>query len=142
MITAPIWKDIIYASTADTLDYYIKSGDDIIFNGRAIKAPDAPVIEINVSKVCRDSLMMNMVDFSIWQSGIIEHPKASGTFEIYDSSNDTALESYLFVYNYGSDEIVSGAPLSEPINNHTDSRMKVLYTQFADRITTIEVRNE
>lgn len=142
MISAPIWKDTIYTNSADALNYYIKANGEVIFYGRAIKAPDADNIEINVSKICRDSLKMVMPDFRTITGGTISHTEATGIFEIFNSDDDaTALESYLFIFDFLGNSVTDKI-LSEPINKHIDSRMKVFYTQYADAETTIEVENE
>lgn len=65
-IYSPIWKDIFYETTADTLSYYIKiedeyadSGGDVIFRGKAIKMPNADTLRININKICQNHLAQN-----------------------------------------------------------------------------------
>ena len=62
-MNAPIWKDVYYTSTADSITYTIKSDGGTIFSGKAVKCPGAATVEVNVSLICRNFMNNDLPDF-------------------------------------------------------------------------------
>ena len=55
-ITAPIWKDTYYTTTAASANYSIKLDGNTIFTGKAVRYPGADEMSININRICRNYL--------------------------------------------------------------------------------------
>ena len=55
-ITAPIWKDTYYTTTAASANYSIKLDGNTIFTGKAVRYPGADEMNININRICRNYL--------------------------------------------------------------------------------------
>lgn len=135
MIYSSIYRDIIYSTTASTLNYYIQDNElRKIYVGRAIKAPSATTIDINITKICNNYLFNQLpIDFPSYTSNIVSHEKANRIFTLYDGSTNYILEQYNLLYDFDYESNFNGEEkliLSNPINGHLDSRMKILFTEY------------
>ena len=125
-IYAPIWKDVYYTTTADSITYNIKSGASTLFNGRAVKLPGASTVEINVTLICRNFMDNDLADFRSVSSPVQRTAyNACKTFHLYQGS--TMLQDYKFLWDW-SYEDWNGADksMSYPINGHYNSTMYVM----------------
>ena len=127
-MNAPIWKDVYYTSTADSITYSIKVGGSTIFNGKAVKCPGASVVEVNVSLICRNFMSNELPDLRNISSGtIVTNPLALRTFTF--TASDGGSESYTFLWDWSySDWNGSSKSMSSPINGHYNGSMFILST--------------
>lgn len=127
-ITAPIWKDTYYTTTADTVNYSIRLNGETIFTGKGVKYPDADDMQLNINKICRNylecdiaALLTTMPSSNTNQ----DHPNAQRTFNFYTGS--TKVNDYVFYqdYSYTNDKPATGSSIvvSNPINGHYVSGM-------------------
>lgn len=127
-ITAPIWKDTYYTTTAASANYSIKLDGNIIFTGKAVRYPNADEMNININKICRNylecdiaALLETMPSFNTKH----QHPNAQRTFELY--IDDNKVNDYVFYqdYSYNNDKPTTGSSIvvSNPINGHYVSGM-------------------
>lgn len=125
MANSVIWRDTYYTSEKDVLSYRIVVDGDLIFSGKAYKAPDADELKINVSKICQNYLN-NDISLSALPitNTVLIHPEAFRIFTLQDEGGNN-LETFRFLYGWNYDpndqapvpylgEIV----LSDPINGH------------------------
>lgn len=127
-MNAPIWKDVYYTSTADSITYSIKVGGSTIFNGKAVKCPGASVVEVNVSLICRNFMSNELPDLRNISSGtIVTNPLALRTFTF--TASDGGSENYTFLWDWSySDWNGSSKSMSLPINGHYNGSMFILST--------------
>lgn len=130
MIYAPIWKDIYYVSSAETLDYSIAVGDDVIYAGKAYIAPDADILSINISKICQDYLSNTLPDFRTLSAGTFVDTEAYKTFSLYSGETKVNDYNYLYCWDYETDFDGTAVSLSHPINGHYGPDMKVFSTRW------------
>lgn len=127
----PIWKDTVYSVsyTQSPFTYSIEMGTGsaaiTVFNGKAWAAPEEPTIDININKVCRNYLDVDLPDLNtITTSTTYTHPNAVKTFVL--KRNGTSLASYDFVWDWSYDE---NRILSKPINGKGTSNMFYLKSE-------------
>lgn len=139
-IYAPIWKDVFYTSSADTYDYTIVCGGELIYAGKAYIAPDALELRINISKICQDYLSNSLPDFRGVSGGTFVDANAYRSFEMYDGE-DTLINTYNFLYcwDYKTEFNGTAVILSHPINGHYSPDMKVFSTEWSGGTVTTEI---
>lgn len=124
------YQDVFYAYTGDTLDYGLYLGTIPLFFGRCVKRPGAASANININKICQDSLDAGF-PFSN-ESGL-----TYGEFSLYrivDGEPFELLGEYGLLLSFDRDYSFNGQSdfLSDPINGRADSRMKMVYSVFMD----------
>ena len=124
------YQDVFYAFTGDTLDYGLYLGTIPLFFGRCVKRPGAASANININKICQDSLDAGF-PFSN-ESGL-----TFGEFSLYrmvDGEPFELLGEYGLLLSFDRDYSFNGQSdfLSDPINGRADSRMKMVYSVFMD----------
>lgn len=122
-ITAPIWKDTYYTTTADTVNYSIGLDGETIFTGKGVKYPGADEMFININKICRNYLECDIAALLTTMPSSntnLDHPNAQRTFNFYTGS--TLVNDYVFYqdYSYTDDKPTTGSSIvvSNPINGH------------------------
>lgn len=127
-ITAPIWKDTYYTTTADTVNYSIRLDGETIFTGKGVKYPGADDMQLNINKICRNYLecdIAGLLETMPSSNTNLDHPKAQRTFNFYTGS--TKVNDYVFYqdYSYTDDKPTTGSSIvvSNPINGHFVSGM-------------------
>lgn len=139
-IYAPIWKDVYYTSSADTFEYTISCGEDIIYAGKAYIAPDADLLRVNVSKICQDYLSNTLPDFREMSAGTISHPLAYRAFEMYDKDGNLIdTYNYLYCWDYKTDFDGTPVVLSHPVNGKYNPIMKVFSTRWSGDTVSTEI---
>ena len=150
------YKDIIYSTTANSLDYVIKMDGDVIFRGGAVKSPKKVSIELNVSKIIRNYIQENFADIRDYSGSTFEEPDAFGVFELYNLTTEydavehtnytveTLLETYniLLGFDYQGEWNGEACIMTRPVNGHIDPRMKIFCTQYSPVDTIIEIDSE
>lgn len=134
MIYSPIWKDIEFRSSADTLDYIIKDEENkLVHNGYTMRMPDETGITINVNTRLEEYLGPEFEsDFRDSVDDVISNQNGFRVFGLLDTSG-TTLESYGFLYDWSYEDRWTGQTMyamTEPINGHIDPRMKSMFTFF------------
>lgn len=127
-ITAPIWKDTYYTTTADTVNYSIGLDGETIFTGKGVKYPGADDMQLNINKICRNYLecdIAGLLETMPSSNTNLDHPNAQRTFNFYTGS--TKVNDYVFYqdYSYTNDKPATGSSIvvSNPINGHYVSGM-------------------
>lgn len=130
MVYAPVWKDTVYTSASEYLDYTIEYDGHTIFSGRAYALPNQDVARIYVNRICQNYLHQNIS--TIFNGASSEsNPDAVGTFTL--KSGTSTLETYMFLYCYDHDFNWTGSTastLSNPICDVYGEGMRVLNTRF------------
>lgn len=143
------YRDAVFASSADTLEYVIRRGEDTVFRGIAIKAPGADYAYIPVGEICRGYLNNPLPsDFDQLNDYIMKQLNAWASFELFSvhrTSIWTGPETYIediteqpegvfnFLLNWeyiGDSWDGERRVLSDPINGRIDPRMRFVYTEF------------
>ena len=126
MAYAPIWKDVYYTSTADSVTYSISAGGSTIFNGKAVKCPGSANVEINVSLICRNFMNNDLPDFSgVSANTTYTNTNACKTFT-FTASDTSSTTSYTFLWDWSYQNWNGGSKsMSSPINGHYCANMMV-----------------
>lgn len=126
MANAPIWKDVYYSSTADSITYSIKAGGSTIFNGKAVKFPGAATVDVNVSLICRNFMNNDLPDFrGVSAATTYTNANACKTFT-FEASDTNSATSYTFLWDWSyQDWNGASKSMSSPINGHYNSNMLV-----------------
>ena len=126
-MNAPIWKDVYYTSTADSITYTIKSDGGTIFSGKAVKCPGAATVEVNVSLICRNFMNNDLPDFrNVSSATTYTNYDACKPFYIYINDAQSAAESYMFLWDWSYQDWNGGSKsMSSPINGHYCQNMLV-----------------
>lgn len=127
-ITAPIWKDTYYTTTAASVNYSIRLDGETIFTGKGVKYPGADDMQLNINKICRNYLdcdIAGLLETMPSSNTNLDHPNAQRTFIFYTGS--TKVNDYVFYqdYSYTNDKPTTGSSIvvSNPINGHFVSGM-------------------
>ena len=119
----PIWKDTLYTGTTG-FEYSVVCDGETLAEGVLSTHPDG-VVRFPINRIAENHLE-NDIDFN---TEINNHTKALRTFHLM--SGVTEVASYIFISDWSySDVPVGNYTLSNPINGHMDSRMKLLYTTY------------
>ena len=123
MVIAPIWKDVYFTTTADSITYSIKSGGNTVFNGKAVKCPGAANVEVNVSLICRNFMNNDLPDFTnVSAFTAFTNTNAIKMFDFYQGS--TLLNQYVFLWDWSyQDWNGASKSMSSPINGHYCANM-------------------
>lgn len=131
-----IWKDITYNTTGDTFDFKIcDESDNILYKGSARAFPDGG-IRIPINKICSRYLNTSLTINSAMTDNLIHHSDAYREFKLKNKNNGLEI-AYNLLNDWSYEEEYEDRTLSEPINGHLDSRMKLLYTVFKSNGGTI-----
>lgn len=145
----PIWRDTYYTSSADTVNYEIRTSGETIFSGRAYKAPDEDELRIKLNDVCSNYLKqpfpitesdLSGGTVSRWLVG--EEAGCVKEFELVDGENT---ESYVFYYDYSyADPLTENLTIPYLANTHAAEGMFAMdvSTDFNDEIYEIEYTND
>lgn len=127
-ITAPIWKDTYYTTTAASVNYSIRLDGETIFTGKGVKYPGADDMQLNINKICRNYLecdIAGLLETMPSSNTNQDHPNAQRTFNFYTGS--TKVNDYVFYqdYSYTNDKPATGSSIivSNPINGRYVSGM-------------------
>lgn len=134
MVISPVWRDLVaaYSNLNEYIDYTLKEGGKVIFNGRCYKYPTATNMQIYINRIVRDYLS-SKIDFSITKS-VHPQPNYMRTFAL--SPIPMGSETNYTIYNdcgYDNDFIEHGELqiLSRPLSNVIDPR-QYLFCTYAD----------
>ena len=144
MVTKSIWEDVYFTTDVDTFFFHIDCDGETIFNGKAVKFPDADTIEINVSRICQNYLSSHLATSGMtFSRGHTADTEAFRTFELYDDEGDTLAETYRFLNDWSyevKDLETEDVNLSRPINGHYARSQYFMCTYLEVDTVTPEVR--
>lgn len=119
----PIWRDCVYTGSTG-FQYSVRVGGETIADGVLSPYPDG-IVRLPINRIAENYLSSDL-DFS---DGVHTHPDAARTFSL--CSGDTVVATYDFILDWGYSDVPAGNyTLSNPINGHLDSRMKLLYSTY------------
>lgn len=135
----PIWRDVYYTATVeDKLDYYVtkqinNDDEEVIYSGRAYLMPGHSNVKVNISKICQDYLNNNIDDGNIFSGSTLSNinEDAVHTFHLYDGEGNE-LDYYIFRYDWSYKPLSIYTTITNPINGHSDGRMRPLVTHVVD----------
>lgn len=111
----PIWQTTKYSFGSPELSYYIESGNEKLFSGRAVAFPGTSTGSININKICENYLTQDLTILtSTTATGSETHNNAYKTFNLKLASDNSLLTAYTFYYNWGYEATTS--TLSRPVN--------------------------
>lgn len=123
LITNPIWRNTYFTTGSTSATYHINLDGNTIFNGKAVRYPDADELRINIDKVCSNYLSSDIASLLTAMPATdtsITHPEAQRTFAFY--VGNTKVNDYRFYndWSYTTDKPVTGTSIniSAPINGH------------------------
>lgn len=130
----PIWRDIYWTTTADTVEYRIKKDDTVVYQNRARKMPGDTHTRIHFNKICKDYLDSDIADY---MSGAFNLPPATELYEELSyvtcetpDSGILNLDYQPMIYErYGAGGIVVDA-------NSTKIVLKAIATSYATDFST------
>ena len=141
-VFSPIWRDIVYTATTDSLNFEVKTDDEqTIYQGRSVRRPDGSNISINLTRIAQDYLFMRFPDIRD-MGGVQLDTDAAKTFRLYNSDTDSQIMAASYINDYSYDASVNYANdviMSHPINGKADYRQYSLYTRFdaaTEQVTT------
>lgn len=137
-INSPMWKDIEYRSSADTLDFLIADSDgNVLKDGYAKRMPDQTGITINVNNIVEEYVGCDFEgDIRMADDDVIPNPNGYRVFQVrerQDGGSTVWLENYGFLYDWSYEDRWTGQTeyaMTEPINGHIDPRMKTMFTIY------------
>ena len=145
------YQDTYFRTAKDEITYVVRLGETetAVFYGRAVKSPDEPYIYIKINDIAQQYLDVDIPDFRDFSNNVTLHSNGILQFKLYEvtaytattENGDTTIvshENYLQTYNvlcnYNYEDEWDGGMkrLSNPVNGHLDSRMKLFWTAVAD----------
>ena len=137
----PIWKDFyVNLGTADSVQFRILVGDDVIYTGKAFKRPGKSDNEIRINDICADYLVNvfpNLVGttFTVGEYVTFVIQTLSGS----SWSTKTSMQfdnngSYDYSYNPARQS------MSVPVNGHIDIRQWVVFTAYNASTITATIK--
>lgn len=141
----PIWKDYyVNLGTAESVQFRILVGDDVIYTGKSFKRPGKTNNEIRINDICADYLEYVFPNLSQMEFTGTETP-VSFVVQIYSGSDWVTCESVQFYnnwsYDYDYDPVTMG--MSFPVNGNVDISQWIVFSAYdASAITaTITLLN-
>ncbi|MBQ5593761.1 MAG: hypothetical protein IIW66_03265 [Bacteroidales bacterium] len=141
----PIWKDYyVNLGTAESIQFRILVGDDVIYTGKAYKRPGQTNNEIRINDICADYLEYVFPNLSQMEFTEIETP-VSFVVQIYSGSDWVTWETVQFYnnwsYDYDYNPVTMG--MSFPVNGNIDISQWIVFSAYdASSITaTISLFN-
>ena len=149
----PIWKDTYYTTSADTLVYEIADSNtgEILFTGKAYKAPDADTLKVKVNDICSNYLVQpfpiaeNEISASSVYATIAGDVLGSVKEFDFNVSSQTDM-TYKFYFDWSYKDLSTDTEnLTIPylISNHACTGMFALdvAVNFQDEIYEVEYTN-
>ena len=135
MIFSSSCRDFYYTSASSALTYTLSVDGQPVYWGKAVNPSG---IRINIGRRIADWLETHMPDFRGFDGEVVEHPRQMRVFNLYDDS-ENMLESYTVLLDSDGSWTGGYAPLSQPINGHSDSRQKIFWTMMSETGETAEI---
>lgn len=131
----PIWKDTYFTGVTPNLNFMVRLDGGKIYESTLGRMPNGGELDFRINKVCESYLNTNLPDFRNITDSTILHNNATREAVLYVKNNGTETYTELARWNLINDWsyedfINENKPLSEPINGHLDSRMKLFYTVY------------
>jgi len=142
-MAVPIWKDYFVTASGSTysgltyLDYRIKVGNNVIYQGRTFRRPGDTDFNIRVNDICADYLENVLPTLSQAEFTALSMP-VTFSVEGYVSNAWTSLGSVQFLNDWSYDYAYVAATMGMafPINGHFDPRMPLVWTGL--NVSTIQ----
>lgn len=137
----PIWKDYyVNLGSADSAEFSIGVGENIIYSGKAVKRPGAENILVKINDICADYIEHHKLQDVSRYEGFIPVEIAT-EFKVYNYIG-TLIESVTFVNDWSYDyEKQDDGVLSSPINGVFDVRMPLLYSVSRAQVIEIDAQD-
>lgn len=106
-----IWEDTFYETTESPFVYTIRTGDEVIFAGKAYRYPDAEVTKVNINKICENYLHQDMETFFLSGSTAWSAMDGLKDFKLYDEDG-VLINTYWFLCDWSYDNRWRNFPIS------------------------------
>ena len=127
----PIWKDFyVNLGTAESVQFRILVGDDVIYTGKAFKRPGKANNEIKINDICADYLENVFPD--LVGTTFTEGEYVTFVIQTMSGSSWSTRTSVQFDNNWSYDYNYNPARhgMSFPVNGHIDIRQWVVFTEY------------
>ena len=127
----PIWKDYyVNLGTADSVQFRILVGNDVIYTGKAFKRPGKANNEIRINDICADYLENVFPDLIGTTFTVGEY--VTFVIQTLSGSSWTTKASVQFDNNWSYEHDYNPARqgMSVPVNGHIDIRQWVVFTAY------------
>ena len=134
-----LWKDELFSvpsGGSEPFVYEITHDDEAVFSGKAYRFNSGATI--NVMKIIRDWVVMNVPEFLEIQDDFMYHHEALGTFRL-KGGDGTVYETYIVLFNSSDDWNGEDMMISQPINGHSDPRQKIFFSYVSLSGATVDV---
>lgn len=136
------WEDVILQRTESVFDYRIYNKNNLIFQGRAYKRPNADTNDIKLNKIFENYLSNSINDLLNTDETENISVNASKVFQIKKLDADgteTLIDEYTILYDWSYDFRFRGEDnnLSRPINGHYVAGMYKMHTSVNGQSGTV-----
>lgn len=136
------WEDVILQRTESVFDYRIYNKNNLIFQGRAYKRPNADTNDIKLNKIFENYLSNSINDLLNTDKTEDISVNASKVFQIKKLDTDgaeTLIDEYTILYDWSYDFRFRGEDtnLSRPINGHYVAGMYKMNTTVNGQSGTV-----
>lgn len=138
----PVWEDTYYEYSGDTLYFRVKMDGVSIYDGYAEAFPDGTPIRVYINRIAGDYLF-NSESFDPGRAGYFLDSGASANFTLVRMNvsgntytEGTTLGDVTILFGFG--DVYAGV-ISDPVNGHSDMRMKLPVTGFFANISNAMV---
>lgn len=128
-MNSSINKKIIVETSASTFSYDIENRGDIVYSGKAYKAPGDYYIKIDISKKIKDFLGSRMSTAWTETDGIYVCSGAMETFTVLNAEDGSFVDTFTVLNDWSGNWIGQTETLSLPINGRVDPRMKIFWNR-------------
>lgn len=137
----PIWKDFyVNLGTADSVQFRILVGDDVIYTGKAFKRPGQANNQIRINDICADYLVNTFPNLVGTTFTVGEY--VTFVIQTLSGSSWSTKASVQFdnnwSYDYGYNPARQG--MSVPVNGHIDIRQWVVFTAYNASTITATIK--
>lgn len=136
------WEDVILQRTESVFDYRIYNKNNLIFQGRAYKRPNADTNDIKLNKIFENYLSNSINDLLNTDKTEDTSADACKVFQIKKLDTDgaeTLIDEYTILYDWSYDFRFRGenTNLSRPINGHYVAGMYKMNTSVNGQSGTV-----
>lgn len=126
-----IWEDTYFTiSGINIYNYSMAYNGNIVYSGKAYKAPGSSTIDINVMTICKDYIHQSIEDFRELDDDVVANDGAYGIWTLCDEFG-VGIMNWVVLYNYTNDWTgQTSYMMTEPINGHVDPRMLFFVTKY------------
>ena len=132
----PAYKDTYYETYSTSLSYYIETGGQIVFEGKAVRGPSGK-LRVNINKILKDYIENTIADFRNVDGQVLPQPEAFKLFELKNQNNGEVLATYGVLFDWEGEWNGETKVLSDPIRKRISSAIKFPISVYSPSGETI-----